>query len=125
VRWFRRPLREPEPPPAPGDEAPWDPEAPVQLPLDGELDLHLFAPKDVGPLVTEYLAACREQGVLQVRIAHGKGTGALRRGVQALLTRLVEQGAVLRFGAAAESDGGWGATWVYLPPAPPAQDSQK
>jgi hypothetical protein len=113
VSWFRRPPRAPEPLPCPEDEAPWDPEAPVQLPLDGELDLHLFAPKDVG------------RGVLQVRIAHGKGTGALRRGVQALLTRLVEQGEVLRFSAAAESDGGWGATWVYLPPAPPAQDSQK
>ena len=114
--------RPPEPEDA--DEAPWDPEAPVQLPLDGELDLHLFAPKEVGALVPEYLAACREAGVLQVRIAHGKGTGALRRGVHALLTRLVAQGEVERFAPAAETDGGWGATWVYLP-APRPQDSQK
>ncbi|HET9452394.1 MAG TPA: Smr/MutS family protein, partial [Aggregicoccus sp.] len=104
-------MRRRPPGPEPEDQTPWDPEAPVQLPLDGELDLHLFAPKEVGALVTEYLAACRQEGVLQVRIAHGKGTGALRRGVHALLQRLVQQGEVERFAAAGEADGGWGATW--------------
>jgi DNA-nicking Smr family endonuclease len=107
------------------DEAPWDPEAPVPLPLDGELDLHLFSPRDVGDLVPEYLAACRQAGVLQVRIAHGKGTGALRRSVHALLERLVQRGEVLRYAPAAESDGGWGATWAYLPSPAGPQDSQK
>jgi DNA-nicking Smr family endonuclease len=116
--------RPPEPGSPPGDEAPWDPEAPVPLPLDGELDLHLFAAREVGALVTEYLGACREAGVLQVRIAHGKGTGALRRGVHALLERLVQQGEVERYAPAAEGDGGWGATWVYLRAAA-AQDNQK
>nr|WP_153869060.1 MULTISPECIES: Smr/MutS family protein [Myxococcaceae] len=91
------------------------------MPLDGELDLHLFAPRDAPLVVEEYLAACREKGVLQVRIAHGKGTGALRRRVHGLLSRLPE---VLRFESAQEQDGGWGATWVYLR-APGAQESQK
>lgn len=112
--------RRPPAGPEEGDEAaPWDPEAPVALPLDGELDLHTFHPRDVEPLVEEYLAACREAGVLQVRIAHGKGTGAQRRRVQALLARLpMVQG----YRAAGESDGGWGATWVQLLPP---QESQK
>jgi len=88
-------------------------DAPVELPIDGTLDLHTFLPRDVGTLVPDYLAACRERGILQVRIVHGKGTGALRRTVQALLSRLPE---VISFRTAAEDAGGWGATLVDLRP---------
>ncbi|QSQ25023.1 Smr/MutS family protein [Pyxidicoccus parkwayensis] len=96
----------PEPPPA-EDEA-------VEIPIDGNLDLHLFHPSEVKELVTEYLWACRQKGLLDVRIIHGKGTGALRRTVHALLPKLPE---VESFRAAGEGDGGWGATWVRLRPA--------
>jgi len=88
-------------------------DAPVELPIDGTLDLHTFLPRDVATLVPDYLAACRERGILQVRIVHGKGTGALRRTVQALLSRLPE---VIAFRTAAEDAGGWGATLVDLRP---------
>ena len=94
-------------------EAPFDPEAPVEIPIDGNLDLHFFQPREVKELVTEYLWACREKGLLDVRIIHGKGTGALRRSVHALLPRLPE---VESFRSASEADGGWGATWVRLRP---------
>lgn len=60
---------------------------PVGLPLDGELDLHTFRPKDVPSLVPEWLAACRRAGVLEVRVIHGKGSGALAAGVRPLLER--------------------------------------
>ena len=46
---------------------------PIELPIDGTLDLHTFLPGDVKNLVPDYLAACREREIFQVRIIHGKG----------------------------------------------------
>jgi DNA-nicking Smr family endonuclease len=97
------------------DEA--DDDTPIDLPIDGTLDLHTFRPRDVKELVPDYLAECRERGILEVRIIHGKGTGALRRTVHAILSRLPE---VASFGLALEDAGGWGATLVTL--RAPAED---
>ena len=58
---------------------------PVELPIDGELDLHLFHPRDVKALVPDYLDECKQRGISDVRIIHGKGTGALRETVHAIL----------------------------------------
>jgi DNA-nicking Smr family endonuclease len=85
----------------------------VAIPIDGTLDLHTFAPAEVKELVPEYLRECRARGLLQVRIVHGKGTGALRRQVHALLARLPE---VERYALAGGAGGGWGATLVTLKP---------
>jgi DNA-nicking Smr family endonuclease len=84
---------------------------PVELPIDGTLDLHAFRPEEVKDLVPEWLDACRERGILEVRIVHGKGTGALRRTVESLLAH---SPAVLRFVTADEAGGGWGATLASL-----------
>jgi DNA-nicking Smr family endonuclease len=98
-----------------------DDEAPIEIPIDGTLDLHTFHPRDVKALVPDYLAACRERGILEVRIVHGKGTGALRRTVQAILSRLPE---VDSYGQALDDAGGWGATVVRLR-GPEAELSQR
>ena len=90
-----------------------NPPEPINLPIDGVLDLHTFKPGDVKDLVPEYLAECRSRGILQVRIVHGKGTGALRRTVEAALSRHPR---VAAFRTADESGGGWGATLVDLRP---------
>ncbi|MEW6443720.1 MAG: Smr/MutS family protein [bacterium] len=84
---------------------------PLELPIDDTLDLHTFRPQEVTDLVSDYLAACREKGILEVRIIHGKGTGALRRTVHAVLGRLP---GVRSFRLAGEDAGGWGATLVVL-----------
>ncbi len=82
----------------------------LELPIDGTLDLHAFRPSDVKSLVPDYLEECRSRGILEVRIIHGKGTGALRETVHAILGRL---DTVVSFRLAGDA-GGWGATVVTL-----------
>ena len=68
-------------------------------------------------MLPEWFRECRRQGILAVRVIHGKGTGTLRAGVHTLLARLPE---VPDFQYPAAPDaGGWGATWVFLRPADP------
>jgi DNA-nicking Smr family endonuclease len=89
-------------------------EAAIEMPIDGTLDLHTFDPRDVEDLVGDYLAACRERGILDVRIVHGKGRGVLRRRVQAVLGRT---SGIERVTVGGAGGGSWGATLVRLRPA--------
>jgi DNA-nicking Smr family endonuclease len=82
-----------------------------RLPVDGTLDLHTFRPADAADVLSEWLDACAEAGLREVRVVHGKGIGALRRTVQVALARHT---AVASFRAAGEDGGGWGATLVTL-----------
>ena len=86
-------------------------DSPVKIPIDGVLDLHTFHPSDVKDLVPEYLRECRSQGIYQVRIIHGKGTGTLRTIVHSLLEK---DTGVLHFQTALYDGGNWGATEVEL-----------
>ena len=93
----------------------------VEFPIDGTLDLHTFSPGEVKNLVTDYIAECRQRSIDQIRIIHGKGTGALRRTVHGVLER---SPAVKSFSLAHDrGGGGWGATIVDLWPL--QRDAQK
>lgn len=83
----------------------------VEIPINGVLDLHAFNARDVADVVAEYVAACHERGILDLRLIHGKGKGTLRRTVHATLARLPQ---VHHYQLAAEAAGGWGATLVRL-----------
>ena len=85
---------------------------PVEYPINGELDLHAFHPGEVKDLVPEYIRACREQGIYQVRIIHGKGKGVLRNIVHHILDELPEVEAYWQESGA----GSWGATIVTVKP---------
>src|SRR5690242_20514783 len=86
---------------------------PIELPINGVLDLHTFHPKDVKDLVTEYIVACQERGILSVRLIHGNGIGQLRRTVHTILTK---DPRVASFTLDHPEYGGWGATLVQLKP---------
>jgi dsDNA-specific endonuclease/ATPase MutS2 len=58
---------------------------PLQLPIDGTLDLHAFDPRDVRSVVEEYVTAAAEAGLTEIRIVHGRGRGVQRGIVQATL----------------------------------------
>ncbi|MCX6830757.1 MAG: Smr/MutS family protein [candidate division Zixibacteria bacterium] len=83
----------------------------VEYPIDGILDLHHFSPKDVKVLVPEYIEACLDRGITEIRIIHGKGIGNLRRTVHALLERNEQ---VVSFKLDSQSGSSWGATLVTL-----------
>lgn len=87
----------------------------IELPIDGVLDLHTFAPRDVADVVATYLDECRRRGILGVRVIHGKGTGVQRRVVEGVLRR---HPGVVSFRTADASAGSWGATLVELRPEP-------
>ncbi len=88
---------------------------PVEMPIDGVLDLHTFHPRDVKDLVPEYLAASLAEGIYQVRIIHGKGIGALRQTVHSILAKHPD---VVSFTLDHPQYGGWGATIAYLKKPP-------
>jgi len=83
----------------------------VKQPIDGTLDLHTFQPGEIKDLVPEYLNECRNRGILQVRIIHGKGTGVLRTTVLSILKNLPYIDSIRTAG---EDAGGLGATIVTM-----------
>lgn len=84
---------------------------PIEIPIEDELDLHTFHPRDIPDLLPEYFTACIEKNIFSVRIIHGKGKGILKRRVHEILAKnpLVES-----FKDAPPEAGSWGATIVEL-----------
>lgn len=82
---------------------------PVVVPIEDEIDLHAFAPRDILSVVEEYLQAAHAAGRRRVRLVHGRGIGVQRAAVQRLLAA---HPLVVRYWDAPES--ALGATVVVL-----------
>ena len=57
------------------------------VPIESELDLHAFAPRDIPSVVEEYVTAAADAGLTEVRLVHGRGRGVQRGIVQSTLDR--------------------------------------
>lgn len=88
-----------------------DPYGPVEIEIDGVLDLHAFSPKDLKHLIPDYIEECLARDIVELRIIHGKGKGNIRRSVHALLKR---NSSVQHYTTGEATSGGWGATIVQL-----------
>ena len=82
----------------------------IQLPIDGTLDLHTFLPQEAKSVVAEYLLACMEKGIYEVKIIHGKGKGVLAHTIRIFLENHPD---VVEF-QTDTGPSGWGATIVQL-----------
>ena len=60
---------------------------PHRVPIEGTLDLHAFAPRDIPSVVDEYINAAAELGLAEVSLVHGRGRGVQRGIVQSVLDR--------------------------------------
>jgi DNA-nicking Smr family endonuclease len=59
----------------------------THVPIENELDLHAFAPRDTASVVEEYVTAAANAGFREIRVIHGRGKGVQRGIVQATLER--------------------------------------
>jgi dsDNA-specific endonuclease/ATPase MutS2 len=84
---------------------------PIRIPITDVFDLHTVPPRDVKPVVEEYLIEARRLGFKALRIVHGRGIGVQREMVRAVLARTAF---VADFQDAPAEAGGWGATIVTL-----------
>jgi DNA-nicking Smr family endonuclease len=84
---------------------------PIIIPINGELDLHTFQPGEAKDLLEEYIAACFEKRIYNLRIIHGKGKGILKQKVHSILKK---DPRVASYTDAPAEAGGWGATMVSL-----------
>lgn len=57
------------------------------VPIERELDLHMFPPRQIPEVVDAWLRAAREAGLVELRLIHGRGRGVQRGIVQAALER--------------------------------------
>jgi len=60
---------------------------PVEIEITDIFDLHTIPPRQVKPVVEEYLREARRKGFRVVRIIHGKGIGVQREIVRSILAR--------------------------------------
>lgn len=120
ITWLRRlflPTDQPTPSPKEAivDDSNVDPYNPfpelVEIAIADVIDLHTIPPRDVAPVVREYLRLTHEAGLPVVRIIHGKGGGVQRTIVRSILAKTPF---VIDWTDAPPEAGGLGATIVRL-----------
>ncbi|MDH3338906.1 MAG: Smr/MutS family protein [Gammaproteobacteria bacterium] len=85
--------------------------------VQAEIDLHGMTVAEARPRLSDFIADCAKQGLLCVRVVHGKGLGSghkgpvLKNSVNAWLRKW---NTVLAFVSARQVDGGTGAIYVLL-----------
>ena len=84
---------------------------PIRIPITDVFDLHSVPDRDVKAIVEEYLLQARAGGFRHLRLIHGRGIGARREMVRAILARTAF---VESYSDAPAEAGGWGATVVNL-----------
>jgi DNA-nicking Smr family endonuclease len=84
---------------------------PVVIEITDVFDLHTIPPREVKPVLQEYLRLAHEKGFHSVRIIHGKGIGVQRQIVRKLLSKTPF---VLDWLDAPPDAGGLGATIALL-----------
>src|SRR5438094_9983202 len=82
---------------------------PVVIEITDIFDLHTIPPREVKPVVEEYLREAHRKGFCVVRIIHGKGVGVQREIVRSILARTTF---VADWTDAPPQAGGLGATIV-------------
>ena len=92
---------------------------PVEIPIEPELDLHAFQPRDIPAVVAEFVTAARAAGLTEVRLVHGRGRGVQRGIVQSVLERHPEVAAFWD-----DTRAHLGATVARLAPRGPAPDDR-
>jgi DNA-nicking Smr family endonuclease len=84
---------------------------PIRIPIESELDLHAFQPRDIPSVVDEYITEAHAAGLKEVRLVHGRGIGVQRGIVQ----RALEQHSLVA-SFADDPDSHLGATIAFLTP---------
>ncbi len=82
-----------------------------RLPIEDSFDLHAFHPREAVSAAADYLDAARQKGLTEVRLIHGKGTGARRAEIRRMLASRPD---VEEFSDATPDRGSYGATLVRL-----------
>lgn len=98
------------------DQDPFDAaqDKPLRIPIEGELDLHAFAPRDIPSVVEEYIDEACRAGFTEVRLVHGRGRGVQRAAVHGALE---QHALVIEFFDDPRAH--LGATIAILKPPPP------
>jgi len=85
--------------------------------VQAEIDLHGMTVAEAKPRLSDFIDNCARQGLLCVRIVHGKGLGSGQRGPvlkNSVYHWLRKWNPVLAFVSARQVDGGTGAVYVLL-----------